>query len=81
MGTKFDMTNRGRLSYYLGIKVNQRMGYIELKDEAYAERDDCKSAKYPMKLMVQIDKDEVGKPVNPSHFKSLVEGLHYLVHT
>lgn len=31
MGKKFDMTNLGKLSYYLGIEVEQGEDYIELK--------------------------------------------------
>lgn len=31
MGKKFEMTDLGKLSYYLGIEVNQQGSYIELK--------------------------------------------------
>lgn len=34
-----------------------------------------------MEVKVQLDKDEKGKPVNSTMFKSLVGGLRYLVHT
>ncbi|XP_074328213.1 secreted RxLR effector protein 161-like [Apium graveolens] len=42
---------------------------------------DCNSVKYPMEPRQQIDRDEKGKEVNPTVFKSLVGGLRYLVHT
>lgn len=31
INTKFDMSDLGRLNYYLGIEVEQGRGYIELK--------------------------------------------------
>lgn len=42
---------------------------------------DCNLAKYPMEVMVQIDREEKGKLVNSTMFKSLVGGFRYLVHT
>ncbi|XP_074356716.1 secreted RxLR effector protein 161-like [Apium graveolens] len=42
---------------------------------------DCKPVKYPVETKIQIDKDEKGKAVNPTQFKSIVGGLRYLVHT
>ncbi|XP_074364362.1 secreted RxLR effector protein 161-like [Apium graveolens] len=42
---------------------------------------DCNPSKYPMEPKVQLVKDETGKTVNSTMFKSLVGGLRYLVHT
>lgn len=38
MTKRFEMINLGRLSYYLGIEVEQGPGYIELKQSAYARK-------------------------------------------
>lgn len=38
INTKFDMSDLGRLNYYLGIEVEQGRGYIELKQAAYAKK-------------------------------------------
>ena len=88
MSREFEMSDLGKLSYYLGIEVNQGKGYIELKQTAYAKKvlekagmRDCNSVKYPMEPKIQMHKDENGKPVNPTEFKSMVGGLRYLVHT
>lgn len=38
MSGEFDMTDLGRLSYYLGSEVRHEAGYIELRQTAYAKR-------------------------------------------
>ena len=88
MSSHFDMSDLGRLSYYLGIEVYQGEGYIKLKQTSYAKKvlekaglNDCNPTKYPMDPKLLITKDGDGKVVNPTEFKSLVGGLRYLVHT
>ena len=88
MSTHFDMTDLGKLSYYLGIEVQQSEGLIKLKQTAYAKKileksglNDCNPTKYPMDPKLMITKDEGGVAVNSTEFKSLVGGLRYLVHT
>lgn len=88
MGEEFDMSDLGRLSYYLGLEVDQGDGYIELKQTAYAKKMlkkarmiDCNPVKYPMGHKLQLQKDERGEPGNPTEFKSIVGSLRYLVHT
>lgn len=84
----FEMSDLGRLSYYLGIEVEQVAGYIELKQTSYAKKilekaglADCNPTKFPMDPKETLTKDENGKPVDSTLFKSLVGGLRYLVHT
>lgn len=88
MSSKFDMTDLGKMSYYLGIEVNQGSGYIELRQTGYAKKilekagmADCNSTKYPMDPNDHINKDEGGITVDPTQYKSLIGGLRYLVHT
>lgn len=88
MGEEFDMSDLGKLSYYLGIEVDQKGDYIELKQSAYAKKLlekarmlECNPAKYPLEPKLQLSKDEKGKEVNSTQFKSLVGGLRYLVNT
>lgn len=38
MSKEFDMSDMGKLSYYLGIEVDQGKGYIKLKQVAYAKK-------------------------------------------
>lgn len=88
MSSNFEMSNLGRLSYYLGIEVKQSEGYIELKQTGYARKilekagmNDCNPAKYPMDPKELLTKDEGGTAVDATQYKSLVGGLRYLVHT
>ncbi|WCJ34767.1 Retrovirus-related Pol polyprotein from transposon TNT 1-94 [Euphorbia peplus] len=88
MSKEFDMSDLGKLSYYLGLEVDQGKGYIELKQAAYAKKllekagmSDCNPVKYPMDHKLQLSKDESGEPVNSTQFKSMIGGLRYLVHT
>lgn len=88
MCCEFDMSDLGKLSYYLGIEVEQGSGYIELKQTAYAKKIldkaglvECNPIKCPMESRVQLDKYEHGKAVDSTKYKSMVGGLRYLVHT
>lgn len=88
MSVEFEMNDHGRLSYYLGIEVGQEKGYIKLKQIAYVKKlldkaglSDCNAVKYLIEPKLQLGKDEKGKVVNPTRFKSLVGGLRYLVYT
>nr|XP_017228100.1 PREDICTED: uncharacterized mitochondrial protein AtMg00810-like [Daucus carota subsp. sativus] len=88
MGHKFEMSDMGKLSYYLGIEVEQSKGSIKLKQTGYAKKiiekagmKDCNPTKYPMDPKERIDKDENGKTVDPTQYKSMIGGLRYLVHT
>lgn len=54
MGCKFDISDLGKLSYYLGIEVEQGNRYIHLKQTGYARKilekagmADCNPTKYP----------------------------------
>ncbi|XP_074364023.1 secreted RxLR effector protein 161-like [Apium graveolens] len=82
------MNDLGRLSYYLGMEVQQMKDCIELKESAYTKKILEKAGmqafnpnKYPMDPNEHLTKDEGGKLVDPTEYKSLVGGLRYLVHT
>lgn len=88
MGKNFEMSDLGKLSHYLWIEVNQMKDCIELNQTSYAKKvlersgmGECKPTKYPMEPATQIHKDEKGKPVDSTAYKSVVGGLRYLVHT
>lgn len=42
---------------------------------------DCNPTKYPMDPKEQLSRDEAGKLINATYYKSMVGGLRYLVHT
>lgn len=88
MNMEFEMSDLGKLAYYLGIEVEQNRDFTELKQSAYARKLlekanllGCNSVKYPMEPRVQMHKDENGKLVDATKYRSLVGGLRYLVHT
>lgn len=68
--------------------MDQRDGYIELKQSSYAAKilkktglKDCNPSKYPMNHKEKICKDERGKSVDSTMYKSMVGGLRFLVNT
>lgn len=88
MEENFEMTDLGKLCYYLGIEVNQRKGVIELKQSGYAMKlleragmRECNPVKFPMDPKEQVSKDEAGQTVDATLYRSLIGGLRYLVNT
>lgn len=88
MSEQFEMSDLGKLSYYLGLEVEQEKDCTKIRQSTYARKllekaglSECNPSKYPMELKVQLDKDVKGKSVDPTMFRSIVGGLRYLVHT
>lgn len=88
MSQRFEMSDLGKLSYYLGIEVEQGDGYIELKQAGYARKilekagmANCNPSKYPMDLKEQLRRDERGVIVDSTQYKSMIGGLRYFIHT
>ena len=82
MNNKFEISDLGTLSYYLGIELEQGVDYIELKQTAYAIRilekecmAECNPTKYHIDPNEYINKDEGGKPIKSIEYKSMVGGL------
>ena len=81
MSQNFEMTNLGKLNYYLGIEVEQGDGCIKLRQTGYARKiiekaglKGCNSTKYPMDPKEQIHKDEGCKAVDVTQYKSIIVG-------
>ena len=73
MNAKFEMSDLGLLTYYLGIEVNQQNNSISLKQEAYVRNLlaktrmlVCNPTKSPMELKTQLTKERDGELVNPT---------------
>lgn len=88
MRNEFEMSDLGKLTYYLGLEVEQGDGFVELKQMSYARKVlekagmlDCNPVQYPMDPNLQVHKDERGSAVDATEFKSMVGELRYLVHT
>lgn len=90
MGYQFEMSDLGKLTYYLGIEVNHGPGYIELKQSGYARKilektgmSEYNSTRIPMDSKEPITKEKVegGELIDATQYKSMIGGLCYLVHT
>lgn len=86
MKREFDMSDLGKLSHYLGIEINQTKDFNELKQTSYAKKvleksgmAECNSSKYPMEPGLKLGKDELGAPVDPTKFKSVVGLSRYYI--
>lgn len=67
MSNKFQLSNLGKLSYYLGIEVEQNDGHIVLKQFGYARKilekagmPECNPTTYQKDTKMQITSDEKG---------------------
>ena len=88
MAARFDMSDLGKLSYYLGIKVTQREGCIVLSQEKYATRiveeaglKDCNAVHIPMDTGVKLCKAEEEVSVDEVDYRRNIGCLRYLIHT
>ena len=88
MKQRFDMSDLGLLSFYLGIEVRQDASGITLRQAHYAERildlsdiASCNPAHTPMEEKLMLSHDSEAKEVDPTHYHRLVGSLRYLVHT
>lgn len=88
MKAEFDMSDIEKLSYNLGLEVNQGRGFTEVKQSAYTKRilekmnmQMCKPVRFPMDSKVQIGKDEGGELVDSTLYRSIIGERRYLVHT
>ncbi|XP_023521279.1 uncharacterized protein LOC111785029 [Cucurbita pepo subsp. pepo] len=77
------MTDLRLLTYYLGIKVDQRKDCIMLKKSAYAEKvlTDCNPTKYLMDAKLRLEKNAKGGLVNSTVYSCVIESLRFLTHT
>ncbi|GJW63596.1 zinc finger, CCHC-type containing protein [Tanacetum coccineum] len=76
MNSIFEMSDLGKLNYYLGIEVKQEENGIIIKQESYARKileeagmSKCNPAKWPMDPKLQLTKDEGGKEVDPTKYR------------
>ena len=88
MKDKFEMTDLGLLSSYLGMEVRQSSVSIFLSQRAYTNHilkvfkmNDCNSIQTPMEVHLKLQKETEGKLVNSTNFRSLIGSLRYLMNT
>ena len=88
MSSKFEMSDLGKLSYYLGIEVCQHEGGITLNQRRYASKIlenggviKCNPVHTPMELGLKLSKAEDEREVDATMYRKNVGCLRYLLHT
>ena len=88
MKIEFDMTNLGRMKYFLCIEVLQKADGIFITQRKYAQEilerfnmDQCNSVHNPVVPGFKLTKDEGGVEVDSTVYKQMVGSLMYLTAT
>lgn len=88
MKNKFNMSDLGLLSYYLGIEVKQDVNGITLCQSSYATKildnagmRNYNSCETPMENRLKLSKLKNGEPVKPTEYRSIIGSLWYIVNT
>ncbi|AAF32440.1 hypothetical protein; 74056-75837 [Arabidopsis thaliana] len=88
MSSKFEMSNLGKLTYYLGIEVIQHKDGIALNQNRYALKIleeagmiDCNRVHTPMEMGLKFSKAEEEEEVDATAYRKNVGCLRYLLHT
>nr|CAD1818030.1 unnamed protein product [Ananas comosus var. bracteatus] len=82
---EFEMTDSGLMSYFLGIEMKQDKNGIFITQKRYAENilkkfkmKNSKEINTPIARGTKLSKNDTGKKVNSTLFKSLVGSVRYL---
>lgn len=85
---EFDMTDLGKMRYFLGIEVIQRLESIFICQKKYTQEvlkrfdmDKCNSVYNPIVPSCKHNKDENGLRVDSNRYKQIVGSLMYLTAT
>jgi hypothetical protein len=88
MMSTFDMTDMGKMRYFLGIEVTQNEQGIFMCQEKYAKEilerfsmEKSNSVCSPIVTGSKLSKHDNGDEVDPTHFKQIVGSLMYLTAT
>ncbi|KAG7559072.1 Reverse transcriptase RNA-dependent DNA polymerase [Arabidopsis thaliana x Arabidopsis arenosa] len=88
MSSKFEMSDLGKLSYYLGIEVHQHKDGITLSQERYASKileeagmSDCNASQSPMDQSVKLSKNKKEGLIDETNYRRTIGCLRYLLHT
>ena len=88
MSTKFEMSDLGKLTYYLGIEVHQLEKGIVLMQDRYAQKileeagmHACNLSHIPMDINVSLSKAPREVGTNETEYRRSIGCLCYLLHT
>ena len=88
MAMKFEMSDLGRLTYYLGIEVNQHAEGISLSQNRYALKileeagmQLCNAVQTPMEMGLKLAKSEEERSIDATGYRKIIGCFRYLLHT
>ncbi|KAG7588878.1 Reverse transcriptase RNA-dependent DNA polymerase [Arabidopsis suecica] len=88
MARNFEMSDLGKLTYYLGIEVTQSENGILLNQERYAVKileetgfADCNAVHVPMCANLKLSKALEEKKIDEKEYRRCIGCLRYLLHT
>ena len=88
MMKEFEMTDLGKMRYFLGLEIRQDSSGTFVSQGAYARNilkrfgmDNCNPVATPMELGVKLSKFEGGEAVEANSYRSMVGSLRYLTCT
>ena len=88
MAMKFEMSDLGRLTYYLGIEVNQHAEGISLCQNRYALKileeagmSSCNSVQTPMEMGLKLAKSEKERDIDATNYRKIIGCFRSLLHT
>ncbi|KAG7584577.1 Integrase catalytic core [Arabidopsis suecica] len=88
MARNFEMSDLGKLTYYLGIEVTQSENGILLNQERYAKKileetgfADCNAVHVPMCANLKLSKAPEEKNIDEKEYRRSIGCLRYLLHT
>jgi hypothetical protein len=88
MQDKFQMTDLGKLRFYLGLEVEQRSNGTMVSQGAYALKileatalAGCNLSHTPMEQRLKLSKSSTAPAIDPTEYRRIVGALRYLVNT
>ncbi|MCH93923.1 copia-type polyprotein, partial [Trifolium medium] len=85
MHSEFEMTDLGKLSYFLGLQFEDTTKGILLHQQKYMKEIllkfnmyGCNPATTPMEVNLKLELDDTGEEVNATLYKQIVGSLRYL---
>jgi hypothetical protein len=85
MMNKFEMTDLGKMKYFLGIEVTQSAGGIFICQKKYAREvlkrfrmDDCNPVQVPIIPGTKLTRDGEGEKIDSTYYKQMIGSLMYM---
>jgi len=87
MMSEFDMTDLGRMKYFLGVEIMQNSNGIFVCQRKYAHEvlshfgvENCNAIKNPIVPGTKLSKDDAGTKVDATMFEQVVGSFMYLMY-